>query len=106
MSQFDVSFDRSASFRGQQGNRPFVLLGNEGSSQLTELRLSLDAAMLRNGLRQPRNAGYTPHITLLYDAQGIEELPIEPISWTVSEFVLVHSMHGHLHLARWPLLSS
>jgi 2'-5' RNA ligase len=33
----------------------------------------------------------------------VEEYPIDPICWTVNEFVLIHSMHGHVHLARWPL---
>jgi hypothetical protein len=26
-----------------------------------------------------------------------------PICWTVSEFVLIQSNHGHTHLARWSL---
>jgi 2'-5' RNA ligase len=33
-------------------------------------------------------------VTLLYDECGIKEQPIEPISWTVNEFVLVHSLLG------------
>jgi len=49
------------------------------------------------------NTNFTPHVTLLYDPRSVEEHPIEPISWTVSEFVLIHSMQGHAHLARWPL---
>jgi hypothetical protein len=35
--------------------------------------------------------------------RNVEEYPIEPICWTVNEFVLIHSMHGHVRLARWPL---
>jgi 2'-5' RNA ligase len=46
---------------------------------------------------------FTPHVTLLYDKRSVEEQPIEPISWNVREFALIHSMNGHTHLARWPL---
>ena len=59
--------------------------------------------MLRRGLRRLANTNFTPHVTLLYDAHGVEEYPIEPISWTVKEFVLIRSLKGHVHLARWSL---
>jgi 2'-5' RNA ligase len=100
---FEVAFDRSASFRGQPGHHPFVLLGDNGLTRLKSFRQTLGAAMMRNGLKQWAKASFNPHVTLLYDACNVEEQPIEPISWTVSEFVLIHSMHGHTHLARWPL---
>jgi 2'-5' RNA ligase len=100
---FTISFDRSASFRGQPGRHPFVLLGGDGLNGVKGLRRMLGAAMTRKGLRQWVNAGFTPHVTLLRDMRKVEEQPIEPICWTVSEFVLIHSDHGHTHLARWPL---
>ena len=31
---FEVSFDRTASFRGRPGNRPFVLVGESGLRRL------------------------------------------------------------------------
>jgi 2'-5' RNA ligase len=100
---FEISFDRSSSFGSQPGNHPFVLLGDDGLSGLRSFRQALGAAMTRNGLRRLVNTNFTPHVTLLYDPRSVEEHPIEPISWTVSEFVLIHSMRGHAHLARWPL---
>lgn len=103
MAPFDVSFDRSVSFRGKPGSRPFVLVGDDGLRQLISLRRILGAAMTRRGLRRRANTNFTPHVTLLYDALRVEEHPIEPICWTVNEFVLVHSVNGHFHLARWPL---
>jgi RNA 2',3'-cyclic 3'-phosphodiesterase len=103
MPSFDVWFDRIASFRGRPNNHPFVLLGDDGLSRLKLLRRTLGAAMTRSGLRHLVNADFTPHVTLLYDKRKIEEQPIEPIFWTVGEFVLIHSMYGHVHLARWPL---
>jgi RNA 2',3'-cyclic 3'-phosphodiesterase len=103
MKPFEVSFDRTSSFRGKPDNHPFVLLGDNGLSRLRSFRQTLGAAMMRSGLRQLVNTDFTPHVTLLYDMRNVEEQPIEPIFWTVSEFLLIHSMRGHAHLARWPL---
>ena len=102
---FEVSFDRTASFRGRSGNRPFVLIGDDGLRRLQSFRRMLGAALTRRGLRRVANTHFTPHVTLLYDARSVEEHPIEPIGWTVTEFVLIHSMKGHDYLARWPLLA-
>ena len=100
---FGVSFDRSASFRGKPGNRPFVLLGDEGLDRLRSFRRTLGVAMARNGLGYLAKKEFTPHVTLLYAERNVAEHPIEPICWTVNEFVLIRSLHGHVHLARWPL---
>jgi RNA 2',3'-cyclic 3'-phosphodiesterase len=103
MEPFEISFDRSASFRGKPGGHPFVLLCGDGLNRLMAFRQSLGAEMTKKGLRRRTNADFTPHITLLRDARKVEEQPIVPICWTVSEFVLIHSNHGHTHLARWSL---
>ena len=100
---FEVSFDRTASFRGRSGNRPFVLIGENGLRRLESFRRMLGAALTRRGLRRAANTTFTPHVTLLYDARGADEYPIQPIFWTVTEFVLIQSMKGHNYLARWPL---
>jgi 2'-5' RNA ligase len=103
MEPFEISFDRSASFRGKPGDHPFVLLGGDGLNGIKELRRTLGVPMTKKGLRQWVNADFTPHITLLRDPRKVEEQPIVPICWTVSEFVLIHSNRGHTRLARWPL---
>lgn len=100
---FEVSFDRTASFRGRSGNRPFVLIGESGLRRLQSFRRMLGAALTRRGLRRVANTNFTPHVTLLYDARSVGEYPIEPIIWTVTEFVLIHSLKGHSYLARWSL---
>jgi 2'-5' RNA ligase len=100
---FEVSFDRTASFRGRPGNRPFVLIGESGLRRLESFRQMLGAALRRSGLRRPANTSFTPHVTLLYDARSVDEHPIQPIFWTVMEFVLIRSMKGHDYLGRWPL---
>ena len=104
VAPFEVCFDRTASFRGRGGSRPFVLIGGEGVRQLKLFRRELGAGLAREGLRRLANTNFEPHVTLLYDAPGVDEYPLgEPISWTVNEIVLVRSMNGHEHLAKWSL---
>ena len=105
MPPFEVLFDRSASFGGRPGNRPLVLIGDDGLDRLKSFRRTLGIALARKGLRYLARKDFTPHVTLLYADRNVEEHPIEPIRWMVNEFVLIHSMHGHVHLARWPLRS-
>ena len=62
---FDVLFDRSVSFRGRPGNRPFVLLGDDGLDGLRSFRQTLAAAMARNGLKRLAKNEFVPHITLI-----------------------------------------
>ena len=100
---FEVSFDRTASFRGQVGQSPVCADRREGLRRLQSFRQMLGAALTRRGLRRLANTHFTPHVTLLYDARSVDEYPIEPIGWTVTEFVLIRSMNGHEHLVRWPL---
>lgn len=101
---FEVSFDRTGSFRGGSGSRPFVLLGGDGLAGLASLRRALGAELIRLGLKRRANVSFEPHVTLLYGDRGVEEYPIaEPIGWAVNEFVLVCSLRGHTHVARWPL---
>jgi RNA 2',3'-cyclic 3'-phosphodiesterase len=45
---FEVRFDRSVSFRGRPGNRPFVLVGNDGLKPLT-VREVMEAALTAKG---------------------------------------------------------
>lgn len=99
---FEVTFDRAMSFL--RAPRPLVLCG-AGVGELMAFRGLLGGAIEKRGLGRPR-PGYMPHITLLYDTCGIEEHAIEPIRWTVREFVLVHSLLGqgrHIPLGRWRL---
>jgi len=101
---FDICFDRTASFRGRSGSRPFVLIGGDGVGRLKSFRRELGAGLARAGLKRLANTNFEPHVTLLYDARSVEEYPLgAPISWTISEVVLVQSSKGHAHLAKWQL---
>src|SRR5882757_3554690 len=103
-SPFDVALDRAMSFHG--GNqRPLVLCGGDGVAKLIALQRVIDVAMQKARLGRAKQQ-FVPHVTLLYDRDGIEEQPIERIGWTVTEFVLIHSLLGrsqYIPLGRWPL---
>jgi 2'-5' RNA ligase len=104
MPPFALSFDRSGSFGGGQGKRPLVFFGDETLKQrVRPLRQTLGAALLRKGIQSCAHREFTPHLTLIYGECAVDEHPVAPIGWTVTEFVLIHSLHGHTHLARWPL---
>ena len=104
---FEVLFDRVISF-GLSRNRPVVLVGGEALGGLHRFQQALGAAMVKGGLGQHAESHFTPHVTLLYNESEFPEQAVEPVGWTVREFVLVHSLRGksiHRHLARWPLLA-
>jgi 2'-5' RNA ligase len=103
---FDVRFDRCGEF----GGGALVLYTRDKMPALLDFRCRLGAAMraepplARFVTRRP----YTPHVTILYrrDACPFQEQTIEPIGWTVREFVLVQSLVGrrrHIRLGRWRL---
>ncbi|HKS63677.1 MAG TPA: 2'-5' RNA ligase family protein [Xanthobacteraceae bacterium] len=103
VSPFDVVFDRANSFAGRP--RPLVLRGGEGMESLVAFQRRLGGAIQDRGLGRTKTP-YTPHLTLMYDDRAIEEHAIEPVRWTVKEFVLVHSLLGrsrYIPLGRWPL---
>ncbi|UYN93222.1 MAG: 2'-5' RNA ligase family protein [Enhydrobacter sp.] len=99
MPRFRAEFDRVMSFKGG----PLVLAGDDSVIGLEILHQRLSDAFDA----RPRQARrFKPHLTLLRDRQRLAETAIEPIGWTASELVLVHSMLGlatHRHLARFPL---
>ena len=103
MPTFRVEFDRVMSF----GGGAFVLGGDDDrliGLHILQQRLS-DALDASPGPAQH----FEPHVTLLRDKQRIAERPIEPISWTAREIVLVHSLLGqtiHRDVVRVPLLQA
>ena len=108
MAPFEVVFDRVASFKTQPGNYPFVLRGGGGLIKLLEFHQALVEAIRRTGSRIGKRAkpNFTPHVTMLYDGQAVAEQLVEPVTWVVREFALVHSLLGqtrHIVLDRWTL---
>jgi 2'-5' RNA ligase len=103
---FRIAFNRAARFGGGKGDRPFVLIGDDGVTGAARFRqtLSLELRMADLG---KWTASFTPHLTLLYDKTLPDDRDIAPIAWTAREFVLLRSVVGqtrHDVLGRWPLL--
>ena len=104
---FEVAFDCAMSFSGKSNGRPLVLCSSKNLAALAAFQQTLSTAIRKAGLHQWVQPSFVPHVTLLYDGRRVPKQAIEPISWTVREFVLVHSLLGrsrHEPLARWPLL--
>jgi RNA 2',3'-cyclic 3'-phosphodiesterase len=101
MQPFDVTFDRAVG-TGQQ----FLLRASDGSEALCSFQRSLTAALIAAGLRRYLRGNIRPHMTLSYGVNTVRERPVDPVRWTVQEFVLVESLvgaHRHIVLGRWPL---
>lgn len=101
---FDTVLDRAVSFLGGK-QRPLVLCGGGDLAKFIAFQRAIGVAMQKVKPGRAKQQ-FTPHLTVLYDQHGIEEQPIERIGWTVTEFVLVHSLLGRGQyniLGRWPL---
>ena len=102
---FDATFNQVVSFHGRRDHRPFVMLGDEGVGGLMAFQAALGEALQHAAVPVPRGH-FKPHITLLYDRGGFAPKAVEPITWTVREFVLIHSWLGKTRydeLGRWAL---
>jgi 2'-5' RNA ligase len=96
---FKATLNRLQSWRPSHG--PLVLVGDEGTIGLERLH---DALAEAQG-RKP-DLGFTPHVSLIWSPDFLAERVVEPFSWMVDEFVLIHSIHGqgrHEVLGRWSL---
>lgn len=85
---------------------PFVLCGSDGVAALTAFHQALGVEMAKVAF-MTRMSHFTPHLTLLYGDHLVSEQIIEPVDWTVRDYVLVHSLldQGRYEpLARWGLL--
>ena len=106
LAPFKIQFDFAESFPSKTGRRPLVLQQDQEDPNLKNLHHQLLVAL--GLLPKGKTAKFTPHVTLLYDESGVTKMPIDPILWTVSEIVLVHSFVGQSRYefpGRWPLKS-
>ncbi|MDB5398952.1 MAG: 2,5 ligase [Rhodopila sp.] len=103
MQPFNVAFDRVGGTRGK-----FLLRASDRSAALMEFRQTLSLALVKAGLRSRADVVFNPHVTLSYGFSDVSEKPVLPISWTVSQFVLVESLigkHQHVERGSWPMCS-
>jgi RNA 2',3'-cyclic 3'-phosphodiesterase len=93
---FAVSLNRIQAW-GRSGDAgPVVAVGDDGIFGVEALHLGLSEAL---GLAERGN--FNPHMTLFYGRGPATPLRIPPITWTVRDFVLIHSLAG---LTRYEVL--
>ena len=103
---FLVAFDRIAGFGRGQGPRVVVLRSDEGAVGVDLLRSEIHAALADARLGPRRERPFEPHLTLARGACSALDAFIDPVRWTVREFVLIHSHVGATRYdtaARFPL---
>jgi 2'-5' RNA ligase len=101
---FEATFRKVESFRNRTGIFPFVLTDKD-AAPWRPLRTALGAALKTAGLGGAVHLDdeFKPHVTLLRDDTRLKPIAVDPISWSVRDFVLIHSLLGkttHIHLAR------
>jgi 2'-5' RNA ligase len=100
---FEMTFDQALSYRRNQESKAFVL---SASKQHRLETLKLFHQQLGSALRAcgcPVEKNFTPHMTLLYDRQLVLPRRVDPVSWKVNEFALIHSYVGQ---SRYEILGS
>jgi RNA 2',3'-cyclic 3'-phosphodiesterase len=102
---FDISFNRIGTWEAGKPPWPLVLWGDEGVIGVEALYTAIHRAMVRPGMAPRREPAFTPHLTLLRDPAAVREAPIDPVRWTVREFVLLQTVSGERQdvLGRFPL---
>ena len=98
---FRVVLDQAVGSAGSVALRP-----SEPLPRLITLQEQLAARMAEVGFAQRPGWRFNPHVTLGYRKGEPFTEQILPISWIVTDFVLIHSHVGrtrHDILARWPL---
>ena len=104
IAPFDVTFSTVARFGGDA----IVVRACTSDGALVAFREALRLALWKAGVRLPEKSarnGFSPHVTMAY-GDWVPEFSVDPISWTVNEFVLIDSwvkQSKHVALGRWPL---
>lgn len=107
IAPFEIRYSRLGSFpgvpkKGRPLEHPLVLLADEGP--VMELQAALASGLRQFSYRVPES--FRPHLTLSYNRQFVPARAIEPITFVVKEFVLVHSrlwLTEYRVLRRWTL---
>lgn len=90
---FEVVLDSASSFHGREP--PCVLRCSQVPEGLQALWDGLRRELLLVGLGQHLSRQFTPHVTFAYSRSALlEPVAIEPITWRVEAFSLVHSVVG------------
>lgn len=92
--RFVVEFNRLGTWGRGDPPRHAVLWGDEGVIGVNALYSDIHRALRRVEMAPRREPAFEPHMTLIYDEVEIPETPVEPVRWTVTEFVLIHAVRG------------
>lgn len=108
LAEFTLTFDSATRLRTHAAQFPLVLKANAaGTAAALELRKALAAAQAAAGLQVIAVTGFSAYVALLQgDTVNAAEELINPIDWTVREFVLIRHFFGGLRhevIGRWPL---
>jgi 2'-5' RNA ligase len=105
---FAWTLDHAASFRGREP--PCVLRGAEVPAPMQQLWQTLRHAVTLAGQGGHLERSFTPHVTLAYShSTMLEPVAIAPVTWQVTDFVLVHNVVGQGNyqiLGRWRMADS
>lgn len=102
---FRVGFDRLSAF----GGGALVLRAEDGAPEAQAFWRGLAAIITDSPFKPFVGNSFEPHVTLLRDkarVPSVRERPIDPIGWTVRDFVLIHSVLGQGRyevVERWQL---
>ncbi|MGY4515896.1 RNA 2',3'-cyclic phosphodiesterase [Lysobacter sp. HA18] len=98
---FHLVVERAGGFAGARVG----WLAPSGNSGLDALWSTLRHALGDADIPYRLHETFSPHITVLRNVRGaLPEVEIEPVSWPVTDFVLVHSHDGRYDVIdRWPL---
>jgi 2'-5' RNA ligase len=103
---FNLMFNRFAAWGRGAGRRPVVLYGDEGVIGAEALHDQIHARLAEAGLVRRPLRPISPHMTLLRETGEVAPAFVPPITWRVTEFVLVDVLHGQGRreiLGAWPL---
>lgn len=85
--RFKVVFDRVV---GADGD--LVLQGDDGTMAAQDLFAAIHKALVRPGMAPRRQPEFTPRLVLMREPTAVPETPVEPIAWTVRDFVLIYAI--------------
>lgn len=90
---FDLVLDSASGFHGREP--PCVLRCTQTPPALQALWQDLREALIRAGLGAHLSRSFTPHVTFAYSRGALpQSTPVEPITWRVEGFSLLHSVVG------------
>lgn len=104
--RFRVDLNRFGSWGVGGQESPIVLWGDDGVIGVSGLYSTIHKALAKLDMAPRREPEMTPHMTLTRDKAKIPETFVDPVGWTVDEFVLIYAVHGEGRyevIERYPL---